>query len=131
ALLALLKRGKAGGFEKALHGLIRRAFARAAPLLRLIGLRPGEARHRERQPAGGDEGFQRSKREAGGLEPLAREPLQVLRRARLHARRNFLGEELEEKIGHVAGVRARRAAPSPLPLPDGERGQERASLLPL
>jgi len=55
ALLALVERGEAGGFEKALHGLLRRAFAGAAPLLRLIRLSFGEARHRERETAGRDE----------------------------------------------------------------------------
>jgi hypothetical protein len=35
-----------------------------------------------------------------GFQPLANEALQIVRRARLHPRRDLLGEKLEQQLGH-------------------------------
>src|SRR5262249_5380477 len=62
---------------------------------------------RECEPARRDEGLGALVEEAGADQRLGDELAQVLGRARLHARRNFLGEQFEQKVGHreqVAGA---------------------------
>ena len=90
--------GEAGGFEEALDRLLGRADARALALLACVGLL---ARAGRRRRARGGAAWQRRRR-ASKLSPaafqlLGHQTLQVLRRARLHARGDFLGEEFERE----------------------------------
>ena len=39
---------------------------------------------------------------ARGFQPVGHEAAQVIGRARLHARRDFLGEQFEQEFGHVS-----------------------------
>ena len=56
--------------------------------------------------------------EAGIDQPVGDELAQILRRARLHAGGNFLGEQFEQKVGHWAS-----ANPSPSPGGEGRRAK--------
>ena len=67
------------------------------------------ALHRERQPARRDEGLGALVDQPGLDQPVGDELAQVLGRARLHARGDFLGEQFEQKVGHgITGGGARR-----------------------
>ena len=84
-----------------------RADARPLFLLFHVRLPDRDALDREREPARGDEGLGAFVREPGGDQRVGDEFAQILGRPRLHARGNFLGEQLEQKIGHreqVAGA---------------------------
>ena len=45
-------------------------------------------------------------REPGRLQPVADQALEIVRRARLHARGNFFAEQFEKKLGHLAAPSA-------------------------
>ena len=90
ALLRLVERGKARALQEALHRLVRRADARAAPFLADIGARRRQAVDHQRQPPRRGEGARLGEREPRRLQPFADQALEILRRARLHARRDLL-----------------------------------------
>ena len=114
ALLVGLDRGlvdrlEAGGAHEALDGSRRRADARSLLLLLHVGLPDRHALHRERKPARRDEGLGALVDEPGIDEPVGDQLAQVLGRARLHARGDFLGKQFEQKVGHgITGGGARR-----------------------
>ena len=86
-----------------------RADARALLLFLHVGLPDRHALHRERKPARRDEGLGALVDEPGIDEPVGDQLAQVLGRARLHARGDFLGKQFEQKVGHgVTGGGARR-----------------------
>ena len=64
------------------------------------GWRAGTPCDREREPARRREGLGALVDEAGRDQPVGDELLQIVGRARLHARGDFLGEEFEQKVGH-------------------------------
>ena len=101
------ERGQPRALEETLHRRLGRADARALLLLLEVGLAHRNALDGEREPARRDERGRALIDEAGFDQPLGDELLQILRRPRLHARRDFLGEQFEQKIGHL------RPAPSP------------------
>jgi hypothetical protein len=80
------------------------ADARTFFLLLHVGLADRQALDREREPARGDEGLGAFIEKPRVDERFGDELAQILGRARLHARRYFLGEELEQKIGHCEQV---------------------------
>ena len=81
--------------------LLRRADARALLLLAHVGLAHRHAVHRERQPPRRHERLGALIDEPGLDQPVGDRLAQILRRPRLHARRDFLGEQFEQEIGHV------------------------------
>ena len=56
---------------------------------------------RQRKPARCDKGLRALIDETRFDQPVGDELLQVLHRAALHARGDFLGEEFEQKVGHM------------------------------
>ena len=98
--LGLGDRLEARALEEALDRALGRAHARALLLLPDVGLLGRHALHGERQPARRGERLGALVDEAGGDQAVGDELAQVLGRARLHARRDFLGEQLEQKVGH-------------------------------
>jgi hypothetical protein len=93
ALLALVERGQAGGFEKALDGFVRRADTRALALLGDVGLLGRDAVDHQGEAPRGDVGRGTFEFEPGFLEPLGDEAFQIVGGARLHARRDLFGEQ--------------------------------------
>ena len=91
---------KPGALRKPAIAFSRRADARALALLLHVGLARRNALHRERQPPRRRERLGALVGEAGRDQPVGDELPQILRRPRLHARGNFLGEEFEQQIGH-------------------------------
>ena len=57
--------------------------------------------HGEREAARRGEGLRAFIDEPGLDQTVGDELLQILRRARLHARGDFFGEKFEQKIGHA------------------------------
>ena len=112
--LGFADRFQPGGFEKAGDGVLRRADARALLLLAHIGLPRRHAVHGKRQPPRRHERLGALIDEPGIDQPVGDGFAQILRRPRLHARRDFFGEQFEQKIGHV-GV----ASCSPPPCGEG------------
>ena len=93
-----------GGFEKPGDGVLRRADARALLLLAQIGLARRHAVHGERQPPRRHESLGALIDEPRIDQPVGDELAQILRRPRLHARGDFLGEQFEQKVGHYGRV---------------------------
>jgi len=90
-----------------LNRALGRADARPLPLLLHVRLPDRDALDREHEPARSDEGLGALVEEPGADERVGDELAQILGRPRLHARGNFLGEQLEQEIGHreqVAGA---------------------------
>ena len=114
ALLVRLDRGlvdrrETRGAHEPFDGAGGRADARAFLLLLHVGLPDRHALHREREPARGDEGLGTLVEQALRHQPISDQLAQVLGRARLHARGDFLGKQFEQKVGHgVTGGGARR-----------------------
>ena len=107
--LGLVDRLEPGGAQEALDRALGRADARALLLLLHVGLPDRHALHRERQPARRGEGLGALVDQPGLDQPVGDELAQILGRARLHARGDFLGEQFEQKVGHgVTGGGARR-----------------------
>ena len=71
ALLGLVERGEARALQEALDRLVRRADARAAPLLADIGTRGGQAVDHQCQPPRRREGARVGEAQAGGLQAIA------------------------------------------------------------
>ena len=89
-----------GGAQEALDRAFGRADARALLLLLHVGLPHRHALHGEREPPRRGERLGALVDEPGLDQPVGDELPQILGRARLHARGDFLGEEFEQKIGH-------------------------------
>ncbi len=102
ALLALGERGEAGRLEEALDRRGRRADAGPAPLLAHVALLRRQAGDGQRQPARRHEAPRPHEAQPGGAELLRDDAVQIVRRGALHPRRDFLGQELEQEIGHHA-----------------------------
>ena len=98
--LGFADRFQSRGFEKSGDGVLRRADARAFLLLAHVGLARRHAVHRERQPPRRHEGLGAVVDEPGVDQPVGDSFAQILRRPRLHARGDFFGEKLEQKVGH-------------------------------
>ncbi len=134
ALLALVEAREPRGFEEALDRLLRRSDARALFLLDYLRLLGRQAIDHQREAPRRGEGLRRVVREAGRLQLPGHEPKQILRRAALHARRNLLGEELDQQLGHqrtaMADRRRATARRSPPPLPPPSRGRVKESESP-
>ena len=82
---------------------------------REIGLARGNAVHGERETARRHERLGAVVDETGIDQPVGHDLAQILRRPRLHAGGNFLGEKFEQKVGHGG-------QPALLPSPCGESG---------
>ena len=100
--LRFINRLQSRALEEAGDGAFRRADARALLLFPHIRLLCRNALHRESEPARGHEGLGTFVDETRRDQLVGDELAQVLRSPRLHARRNFLGEKFEQKIGHQA-----------------------------
>ena len=96
----LLDRLEPGGAHEALDRAGGGADARTFLLLLHVGLPDRHALHREREAARGDEGLGALINETRIDQPVGDQLAQVLGRARLHARGNFLGKQFEQKVGH-------------------------------
>ena len=96
-------RFQSGGFHKSGDGVVRRADARALLLLAHVGLTRRHAVHGQRQPPRRHERLGAFVDQPGIDQPVGHQLAQILRRPRLHARRNFLGEKLKQKVGHGYG----------------------------
>ncbi len=94
AHLALGERGQSRRLEEALDRLLGRAQTRTLALLEEIRLPFRQAVHDERQPPRRHMRLRVAEREAGLIEFFRHQALEVVRRARLHARRNLFGVEL-------------------------------------
>ena len=90
------------GLEKARDRILRRADARALLLFAHVGLAVRHAVHRKRQPPRRHERLGAFVDETGIDQAVGNRFAQILRRPRLHARRNFFGEELEQEVWHGA-----------------------------
>ena len=105
---------QAGAAQESLDRLVGRADARALALLALVGRASGQPVDGERQAARRGEGLGPLVDEAGIDQGVGDELLQVVGRAPLHARRDFLGEEFKQKVGHTGilasdgGTKARK-----------------------
>ena len=98
--LGLLDRLQAGRLEKAGDGALRRADARAFLFFLAVGLAHRHAVHRKREPARRGEGLGALVDEAGRHQTVGDDLFQILGGARLHARRDFLGQEFKQEVGH-------------------------------
>ncbi len=96
----LVDRGEPRALEEALDRARRSADARPFLLFLEIGLARGEALHHQGEPARRRERLRALVDETRIDQPPGDDRLQILRRPRLHARGDFLGEQLEQKIGH-------------------------------
>ena len=86
--------------EEARDRAFGRADARALALFLQVRLPRRHALHGEREPARRRERVRALVDEPGIDQPVGDELLQILRRARLHAGGDFLGEQFEQEIGH-------------------------------
>ena len=104
----LVDRGEPRALEKPGNRLLRRADARAALLLVQVRLARGQAFDGEREPPRRDERSGALVAEPGIDQTLGDDPLEILGGFLLHPRRDFLGEQLEQKIRHGDNFRVRR-----------------------
>ncbi len=98
--LGVLDRFQPGSLKEAGDGIIRRANARAFFLLADVRLTYRNAMHRQREPPRRDESLGAFIDEPGLDQAVGDTFTQILRRAGLHARRDFFGEQFEQKVGH-------------------------------
>ena len=96
--------------QKALHGGVGRADARALLLLAHIRLARGQAGDVQRQAARRRERARALISQAALDQRVGDELLQILARPALHAGGNFFGEQFEEKIGHFRSALCRAQA---------------------
>ena len=96
----LIERGKPRAFQKALHRSVWRTNARAFLLLAQVGLPRWQACNVESKAPRRRKGSRALIGETAIHKRLRDKFLQILRRLHLHARRDFLGENFEQKIGH-------------------------------
>src|SRR6476659_5976931 len=98
AHLALLDRGETRRAQKAVERLLRRADPRSAPFLAAVGLALGDALRDDGQPARRPKAAYLCRGNFGGGELVANEAGEVVDRAALHARRNFLRQQFEKEF---------------------------------
>jgi hypothetical protein len=98
--LCFADRLQPGGFQKAGNGVVRRADARAFLLFAHVPLPRRHAMHGQRQPPRRHERPGAFVDQSRIDQPVGHKLAQILRRPRLHARGNFLGEQLEQEVGH-------------------------------
>ena len=99
---------QAGRFQEPLDGLVGRVGPWPAPLLADILLPFGDAVDIERQMTRRHEPAGRAMRQPGLAKAGQHQPFKVGRRPRLHAGRNFLADDLDQKVSH-------RRPPHPCP----------------
>ena len=92
SLLALFQR-HARRAQKSLDRFFRRVDARAFLFFASHRAACGQARHRQRQPARPGERLDAFEQQAAIRQRADHQPLQILRRLRLHARGDFFGEK--------------------------------------
>ena len=97
----LVDRRQTRRLEEAGDGLRGRVDARALLLFLDVGLLHRYAMDRECEPARRGEGLGAFVDEPGRHQPVGDHLLQILGRARLHARRDFLRQKFKQQIGHV------------------------------
>src|SRR5204862_2198857 len=97
ALLGLIDRAEPGALEEALDRLVRCSNARPALFFPDVGARDRQPIDDEGQPSWRRKGARLSEREAGRLQTVAHQPLEILGGARLHACRDLFAQKLEEK----------------------------------
>src|SRR4029077_20303266 len=100
--LAFVDRLEAGGAEKPVDRLRPRPDPRAAPLVALVRLMPGDAVGNDREAAWRHIAMERGCGDLGGGELVANERHKVLDRTALHARRDLLRQEFEEEFAHLS-----------------------------
>jgi hypothetical protein len=98
--LRLVQRREPGGFEESLHRRLGRADARALLLFAHIGGARRQPVDYGRETPRRGEAPHRVKRQSGIFQLIANEALKILCGACLHARRDLLGEQLEQKLSH-------------------------------
>ena len=106
--LGVLDRCEARRLEEARHRLLRRADARALALLADVGRLRRHVLDHQRQPARRGVGLGLADAETLRLQAFGDETLQVFGRARLHARRDLFGKQLEEQLSHGGNHRSFR-----------------------
>ncbi len=92
--------GQARRAQKAVDGRVRRAHAGAFALLMAVSLRRGQPLDHQGQAARACERGQGLGQEPGFRQAFARHPLQITRGLGLHTRRDFLGQQFEQQLGH-------------------------------
>ena len=102
--------------DEAGDGLLRRIDARALALLGDVRRLRRHALHHQRQPSRRRVGPGLARREPLRLQPLGDEPAQILRRPRLHPRRDLLGEQFQQQLSHWGHSPRHRRQQVPLPL---------------
>ncbi len=100
--LGLADRFKPRRLQEPGDGVVRRADARALLLLADIRLPRRHTMHRQSQPPRRHERLGALVDQPGIDQAVGDELAQIVRRARLHAGGNFLGEQFEQKVGHRA-----------------------------
>ena len=98
--LGLIDRGQARRAQEAGDRLFGRADLGTFALFLEVGRARRHALHGQRQTARRGEGLGALIDEARRHQPVGDHFLQVIGGARLHARRDFLGEKFEQQIGH-------------------------------
>jgi RHH-type rel operon transcriptional repressor/antitoxin RelB len=98
--LRLVNGGEADALQKTFERLVGRADAGTAPLLAHVLALGGQPGHVQRQPPRRREGLGALIEKAALDERVGDELAQILRRAPLHARGDFFGQEFEQKIWH-------------------------------
>ena len=104
--LGFIERFEAGRFQETLHGRIGCADFRSAAFGLQIRLPRRNAVHGQRQPPRRRERLCALIDEAFGDELVGDHAAQIVRRLRLHARGDFLGEQFEQKIRHQTALPA-------------------------
>ena len=112
--------------EEALDRAVRRADARPLAFLDPARLRFRQADDVQRQPARRGEALRAFVRQARVDQRVGDQPLQILRRLPLHARRDFFAEQFKEQVGHscVSSIQVQKRRQTLLP-PAGEGGAKR------
>ncbi len=100
ALFALLQAGEAGAAQEAGDRLFGRADAGAFALFLHVRRAGGQTFDHQRQTARGGVGLRRSDLQAGCRQLCGDQALEILGRTGLHACRNILGEQFDQKLGH-------------------------------
>ena len=126
-LLDKLVAGETGRFHKPLDGFVRRVGTRAAPFLADIGLPFGDIIDMERQMARGHKTARGTMGKTGIVKPRQHHAFEVGHGARLHAGRNFLAEDLDQKVSHshLPSRRPARSTPRSTRGPAPARGRYR------
>ena len=93
-------RGQAGRLEEARDRAFGCAHARPLALLFQVRLTRRHALHEQCKPPWRDERASTLVDEPGIDQPVGHHLLQIIRRLRLHAGGDFLGEQFEHEIGH-------------------------------